>query len=313
MKKIAPLALALLIICVQILLAPPAAAQATAPGSCDWPITGNPVDGLFATSAGWNNLQPTDQITITGHPCGYETAAHLVSYNNPSAEGLSWTLTDTVRISFWYRSETSTTINFLIQATSGTGLPLYSPLASPSDNQWRFESLCRNLDEIALVEPTQSRIGLMNDSYQITGLSIAIGSNECESTPTPTPENTPTPTSTATSTPIPTATSTPTPTATPIISLDPRGQPRNSLPIGDPNQGGPLPGPAYIPAPNPKVAEITEPLWDYDNLRGMFQMVQTLWVLAQQNLFISAFLTIGVIVMAVVWLVNTVKSTGNNL
>lgn len=89
--------------------------------------------------------------------------------------------------------------------------------------------------------------------------------------------------------------------------------PDEAMPFFDEGGGGGLPGPANIPPPDPKAQGMTDELWDYANLRGMVSMLQSVWVLANQNFIINATITVGIFAMAILWIVATLRQRSSNL
>ena len=76
---------------------------------------------------------------------------------------------------------------------------------------------------------------------------------------------------------------------------------------------GGLPGPLPINPPSDEFGRVTNELWKIDNLRGMISMVQTVWLLANQNFLINAIITLSVLMIVITWLLRVIGSRGNNL
>lgn len=104
------------------------------------------------------------------------------------------------------------------------------------------------------------------------------------------------------------AQATPTPTPPPAYGDMPNPS-ANAFMTG----GGGLPGPAPIPPPNPENQRVTKELWEIDNLRGMVSMVQTVWALADQNWFVSGFISVGMLLMIIAWIVSMLRERSSNL
>lgn len=102
---------------------------------------------------------------------------------------------------------------------------------------------------------------------------------------------------------------TPTPAPTDENFLTDQEQSEDSPFIG----AGGLPGPYEIPPPPEGSEEITNELWEYDNLAGMVSMFQSVFLLANQNLVISAFLVIGGVVVAFIWVIDLVRRRQDNI
>ena len=77
--------------------------------------------------------------------------------------------------------------------------------------------------------------------------------------------------------------------------------------------GGGLPGPIPINPPSDEFSRVTDELWKIENLRGMISMVQTVWLLANQNFLINAIITMSVLMIAITWLLKVLASRSNNL
>lgn len=64
----------------------------------------------------------------------------------------------------------------------------------------------------------------------------------------------------------------------------------------------PIPLPTPFPVPPPGEGDISmAALWDYDALSGMVSSFRTVFVLAEQNFIISAFIAMALILVAVWW------------
>lgn len=76
---------------------------------------------------------------------------------------------------------------------------------------------------------------------------------------------------------------------------------------------GGLPGPYEIPPPLEGSEDLTNELWEYENLVGMIAMFQTVFLLANKNYVVSAFLVMGSVLVAVVWLIDLVRRRQDNV
>jgi hypothetical protein len=125
----------------------PAAAQAVAPGACEWPVPNNRMtEGLFDGSYTINGeISASYVVTVTGHPCGYGNG-----YNPYNAGSVRQLVPDqsplySNRISFWARGDGSAT-GVYINTVNGVDCPILTTYPCETinitDNQWTFYSVC---------------------------------------------------------------------------------------------------------------------------------------------------------------------------
>lgn len=74
----------------------------------------------------------------------------------------------------------------------------------------------------------------------------------------------------------------------------------------------PLPTPIPLPGPGDQID--ISPIWDIDNVAGMLSALQTIIIMANQNRIINIALIMGVIILAVTFMIRmaTPSSTGDS-